>query len=69
MSDEREFIQKIVATRNYLSHLDPDSKEAATRGGELFDVVQKLKIILTICLLNQLEFSNEDIIEIMKKEK
>jgi hypothetical protein len=69
ISDKRKFIQKVVITRNYLSHLDPKSKKAAAKGGSLFDIIQRLKIILIICLLNHLGFSINDIEKIMKRDK
>lgn len=69
ISDDKGFMQKVVVTRNYLSHLDPDSKEEAEKGGALFDIVQKLKIMLLICLLNQLGFSIEDIKKVIQRDK
>ena len=55
------FIEKVVNTRNYQTHHDEDLRKCAASGMELYDVSQKLKTLLEICLLTELGFSSEEI--------
>jgi hypothetical protein len=55
------FIEKVVDTRNYQTHHDEDLRKCAASGEELYDLSQKLKTLLEICLLTELGFSSEEI--------
>lgn len=55
------FIDKVVDTRNYLTHYDKDLKERAARGNAMFHLTQELKMLLEICLLRELGFVSEEI--------
>jgi len=61
MENKRAFIQKVVDTRNYLTHYGSRLKARAATGEELFHITQKLRILLQICLLTELGFSLEEI--------
>jgi hypothetical protein len=63
------FIGKVVDTRNYLTHYDEELKEKATIGEELSPFIQKLKILLKICLLTELGFSSEEIKALFSRNK
>ena len=56
--DVESFIDKVVNTRNYLTHYDPALAEKAVRGRQLFYLTQRLKVLLECCLLRELEFPN-----------
>ncbi|WP_039764939.1 HEPN domain-containing protein [Caldicellulosiruptor sp. F32] len=58
---ESVFIDKVVNTRHYLTHYDEKLKEQAANGEELYNLTQKLKILLEICLLTELGFSLDEI--------
>jgi hypothetical protein len=61
IEDKNAFIEKVVNTRNYQTHHDEDLKECSAIGEELYNLTQKLKILLEICLLTELGFSSSEI--------
>ena len=61
IENKNSFIEKVVDTRNYLTHYDKDLKELAVSGEALYSLTQKLKILLETCLLSELGFSLEEI--------
>jgi len=61
IEDKKAFIQKVVDTRNYLTHYDEDLEERAASGADLYHLTQKLKLLLEICLLTELGFSSAEI--------
>lgn len=49
------YAEKIADTRNYLTHYSPELKEQAITGGkELFEINNQLKLIISICFLEQI---------------
>lgn len=67
IKDKKAFIDKVVNTRNYYTHYDKNLEERAARGTELFDITQKLKLLLEICLLTVVGFSLEEIKDLLSK--
>ncbi len=61
IEDRKSFIEKVVNTRNYLTHHSEDLKERAVKGEDLYYLTQKLKICLETCLLNEMGFSLKNI--------
>lgn len=61
IENKKCFIEKVVDTRNYLTHYDKELKERAAKEKDLYRLTQKLKICLEICLLTELGFSSEKI--------
>jgi ApeA N-terminal domain 1/Apea-like HEPN len=57
IKDKEIFINKVVNTRHYLIHRNPKQKHMAAKEDELDDLTQKLKILIEICLLNELGFT------------
>jgi len=55
------FIKKVVNTRNYQTHYDKALKKYSVSKEELPLVIEKLRILLQICLLTELGFSPEEI--------
>jgi hypothetical protein len=53
---ERDFIDDVVNTRNYLTHYEEKSKDKCARGEQLFRLIQKLKLILHALLLEEVGF-------------
>lgn len=51
------FIDKVCNTRHYLTHLDPQLYAKAARDVELFELKEKVKFLLEVCLLEELGFS------------
>ena len=59
ITNKKLFINKIVDTRNYLTHFDPILEEKAAKNEELFKFTLKLKILLQFCLLKEIGLSFE----------
>lgn len=59
--DKKGFIEKVVRTRNYFIHYDKTLEEKSAKGEELYNLTQKLKIVIEICLLETLGFSLDEI--------
>jgi hypothetical protein len=66
--DQKSFINKVVVTRNYLTHYDKSKEKDIINNYELFILTQKLKLLLEICLLHELGFSKEEIKDITLKQ-
>lgn len=69
IADKNNFVQKVVVTRNYLTHYDSSLKERAAEGEELYHVTQKLKTLLEMCLLTELGFDFNDIKNLFLKNR
>jgi hypothetical protein len=67
IENKNAFIGEVVDTRNYLTHYDKKGKAAI--GEELFPIIQKLKILLEICLLIELGFSSEKIKKLFSRNR
>lgn len=52
----------LTDSRNKYSHLYPDDEESkAVKGGRLYRLTEKCKILLTCCLLNMMGLTSEEI--------
>jgi hypothetical protein len=67
INKKKSFARKIVSTRNYFIHYDKSLAKEAARGRDLFNLTEKLDILLQICLLTELEFTPEAINAIVQK--
>lgn len=56
-----EFIEKVVATRNYRTHFDDRKKDKAARGEELYQMMKKLNLLLEACLMEEVGFASKEI--------
>ena len=56
-----EFVEDVVNTRNFLTHYDKSIEFKVKSGADLYQLVQKLKFILEICFLIELEIPKERI--------
>jgi len=61
IQDNEEFIEDVKNTRNFLTHYDKNIERKAKSGKELYMLVQKMKFVLEICFLIELEMSVETI--------
>ena len=68
IGNKKAFIEKVVDTRNYQTHHDEELKERAASGEDLYRLIQKLKMLLEICLLTELGFTSEKIKALFFKE-
>jgi hypothetical protein len=57
------FVQKVVDTRNFLTHYDPSLENKAAKGEALFVLTQTLSLLVQACFLHELGLSDEKSIE------
>lgn len=63
------FINRVVDTRNYLTHYDKNLREKAVDGKQLYYVIQQLKIVIVICLLSELGFNLKEIKNLLARNR
>jgi hypothetical protein len=67
ISDLTEFKNKIVDTRNYMTHYDISLEDKASRGNDLWELVKKLEILVEVCLLSETGFTGGEIRDLFQK--
>lgn len=68
-SNPREFIESVVATRNYLIHHDPVDKELALRGRDLYEANQRLKMLIIAVLMKEMGIDEETTFKVIKENR
>jgi ApeA N-terminal domain 1 len=66
-SSAKAFISQVVATRNYLTHYDKASHEAATSGETLLHLSMKLEAMFMLLFLRRIGFSNSQLEELTRE--
>ncbi len=66
---QKDFIYKVVTTRNYLTHFDKNREAESAKGKDLSILIEKLKIIIKACLLEEMGMSSSEIKTILEKYK
>lgn len=69
IKDSSQFTEDVLNTRNYLTHYDKESEDNAKTGDDMFRLVQRLKFILEICFLVELEIPMEAIKGIISRNQ
>lgn len=69
VGNKGKFINKVVTTRNYLTHYDPSLEGQAVRGEELLGLVTTLSALLKVCLLVEIGFGVEEVKDIVNRRK
>lgn len=69
IENKNNFIESVVETRNYLIHHDKDLEEQTSRGIALYELSQKLKKLVEICLLSQMGFRPVEIKSVFIKNR
>lgn len=69
IQDNEEFIEDVKNTRNFLTHYDKNIERKAKSGQELYMLVQKMKFVLEICFLIELEMSVETIKSLVSRNQ
>jgi hypothetical protein len=54
LGNRTEFINKIIDTRNYLTHYDQALYKRAASGADLVSLTKKLRILVEVCLVTQI---------------
>jgi ApeA N-terminal domain 1 len=69
-SEHREqFVNKVVTTRNYLTHYDKGSMENVVKNAELFHLEQGLKLLMETIFLKEMGFDPNKAKECLKKSE
>lgn len=66
--DDGGFIDKIVDTRNYYTHYDPDDYEKSIKLENLYPFITKLRLLLVAAILNEIELSKDNIINYVQRD-
>jgi len=67
--DDGGFVDKIVDTRNYYTHYDPDDFEKSIKPKNLYPFITKLRLLLVATILNEIELSKDNIINFVQKDR
>lgn len=67
--DDRGFVDKIVITRNYYTHYDPEDFEKAIKLKELNPFINNLRIILAAIILDEIGLSEDEIKEYIRRDR
>lgn len=59
ITDKDEFVKQVKHSRNYYTHYSNDGKKKALKGGDLFYLSERLKILLVWAFLVEVGFDNE----------
>lgn len=65
-TDESRFTNDLVNTRNYLVHFDEGRRDSVLNSTGIYELSERLKMILDVVFLNELRFDSEDIKRIIK---
>ena len=66
--NRKKLINRIVDTRNYLTHYDPDLESEAAKGGDLQVLCQKMEVLFQLHFLQLIGFSQEDVNSIVERQ-
>ncbi len=61
------FVNKVLNTRNYLTHYDPSKKEGAATNDELLEITHKLKVLIEAVLLTELGLSPTEVQNLVRQ--
>ena len=64
-----DFAQKVLDTRNYLTHYNPNKKAHAAEGQELYDLSQSLQRLVEMSLLLELEIERPVVAHILTRDR
>jgi len=63
----KKFTNKVVNTRNYLTHYNPELEDSAiSEVPDLLELIYKLRTILEVCFLSELNLSDEKITKVIQ---
>jgi hypothetical protein len=61
ITDKEAFIKDVKNSRNYYTHYEKSIEKKAKKGGELFTLTEKMKVVLVCAVLRQTGFTAEEI--------
>ncbi len=65
--NKKTFCNRVVNTRNYFTHYDEELRQKAASGLELYKLYMQLKFVIEVCILDILDYSEENISKLIKK--
>ncbi len=65
LGNPKDFIRRLVETRNYFTHRDGLPNEATLNDDELFDYSRKMRVLLQICFLREMGFPPNEITRLL----
>jgi hypothetical protein len=69
IKDFDNFSKLVKDSRNYYTHYDKSLEKKAAKGEDLYYLTERMKVLLTCCLLNVIGFDNNLIQELLKRNK
>lgn len=67
--DWPDFAKQVADTRNYYVHREKPKNRKIVKGQELFILTERLKMLIEIILLNEIGFSNKDIVNLITRNR
>jgi len=61
------FVESVVDTRNYLTHYSTNLEHSAAKGTDIFQLAQKMQILIEILMLREIGFNLDEIRQIFHK--
>lgn len=68
-NNDKNYFCRIVDTRNYLVHRDESLKSKVLDNKEMFNVSEKLKLIIEFLLLREIGLTDDTLKDIMTKHR
>ncbi len=65
--EQKKFIRSVVDTRNFLTHFDKKLEVKSVKGVDLLILIEKIKIMIKACLLDETGMNDSEIVAILKK--
>ena len=65
VGNPRDFIHRLVETRNYFTHRDGEPNSAVLNDDELYKFTRKMRVLLQICFLKEMEFPASEITRLL----
>ena len=69
VGNPRDFIHRLVETRNYFTHRDGDPNESVLDDDELYEYCRKVRMLLRICFLKEMEFPPSEITRLLNNNQ
>ena len=65
VGNQSNFINRLVETRNYFTHLDGEANSAVLKTDEVYEFTLNVRLLLQICFLKEMEFRTNEISRIL----
>ena len=69
VKNKGEFVDQVVATRNYFTHFDKEPEANVLKGERLYWTTRKLRALLEVCLMNEIGLSVDLMTRLLKRNQ